>query len=210
MISVGLTGNFGMGKTTVLKLFGKLGAFTFNIDSFVHEILEMPETVALIVEVLGKDVLKGPKKNSLDKKRVADIIFSSPKKRKAVEDIIHPSVFRKIEDNEAHTRKKNPSAIVVFEVPLLFESTFKYNFDKVIVVYCDHSSAVSRLMKKGFSENEIKKRIRAQIPITRKKKKADFVINNSKSIRETTVQVKRIFGELPRAGQSTEHFIGIG
>jgi dephospho-CoA kinase len=156
----------------------------------------MPETVAMIVEVLGEEVLKGPKKNSLDKKLVADIIFSSPKKRKAVEDMIHPSVFRKIEDTEAHTHKKNPSTIIVFEVPLLFESTFKYNFDKVIVVYCDHSSAVSRLIKKGFSENEIKKRIRAQIPITRKKKMADLVINNSKSIRETNVQVKRIFGKL--------------
>ena len=199
MISVGLTGNFGMGKTTVLKLFGKLGAFTFNIDSFVHEILEMPETVAMIVGVLGKDVLKGPKKNSLDKKRVADIIFSSHKKRKAVEDIIHPPVFRKIEETESQILKENRSAIVVFEVPLLFESTFENNFDRVIVVYCNRSSAVSRLIKKGFSENEIKKRIRAQIPITRKKKLADFVINNSKSIRETNVQVKRIFGELPGA-----------
>jgi dephospho-CoA kinase len=202
MISVGLTGNFGMGKTTILKLFGKLGALTFNIDDFVHEILEMPETVAMIVEVLGEEVLKGPKKNSLDKKRVAEIVFSRPEKRKAVESIIHPVVFRKIETAESKILRENPSAIVVFEVPLLFESNVENNFDKIIVVYCDRSSTAGRLMEKGFSKDEIAKRTRAQMPITRKKKMADFVINNSESLRETNVQAKRIFAELLRASRA--------
>ncbi|MEN8262411.1 MAG: dephospho-CoA kinase [Nitrospirota bacterium] len=197
MLSIALTGNFGMGKTTVLKLFGKLGVYIFNIDNYVHEILDKPEYISMIADVLGDNVLnKTPGSNSLDKKRIADIIFNNSKKRKLIEEIIHPEVFRKIKADESKINDKNSSAIVMFEVPLLFECGYENNFDRTIVVYCKRDSTVRRLIKKGFSKEQITKRLRAQMPITFKTRMADFSINNSNSLMETGLQVERIFGRI--------------
>ncbi len=186
-----------MGKTTVLKLFKKKGVHIFNIDNYVHEILDKPEYVSMIAGILGKDVLKIKSGNiSLDKKRIAEIIFNNSKKRKLIEEIIHPEVFRKIKADESKINDKNSSAIIMFEVPLLFECGYENNFDRTIVVYCKRDSAVRRLIKKGFSKEQITKRLRAQMPITFKTRMADFSIDNNNSIMETGVQVERIFGRI--------------
>ncbi|RJQ15108.1 MAG: dephospho-CoA kinase [Nitrospiraceae bacterium] len=194
MPTIGLTGNFGMGKSTVLKLFGKLGAYTFDIDKFVHEILKKPETIIKIARALGKEVLiKKSYGISLNKQRVAKIIFADPEKRKTIEKIIHPQVLKIIKATESGILKNKPSALIVFEVPLLFEAGYEKHFDKTVVVYCKRDLAVSRLVTKGFSEDEARKRLRAQMAITTKKSLADFVIDNHGDVSDTEKQVRRIY-----------------
>jgi dephospho-CoA kinase len=189
---IGLTGNFGMGKTTVLSLFKKSGAYTFNIDKFVHEILNRPEIIRKIVAALGSDILtKGPML-SINKTRVAKLIFNDAEKRKALEKIIHPQVLKIIKATRSKIFKKHHSALIVFEVPLLYEAGYEHFFDKIIVVYSSKSRAISRLSARGFSKDEIQKRMRAQMPITKKKKLADFVINNNDNLSNTERQVKRV------------------
>ena len=192
MPTIGLTGNFGMGKTTVLHLFRKLGAYTFNVDKFVHKILNKPETIKEIARTLGDDILiRGPKL-SINKGRVAKLIFNDSKKRKAVEKIIHPQVLKTIKTSRSNILKKSPSALIIFEVPLLFEAGYENFFDKTVVAYCNEKTAIDRLIAKGFSRDEILKRMRAQMPITKKKKLADFVINNNGDISNTERQIRRI------------------
>jgi len=197
MPTIGLTGNFGMGKTAVLHLFRKLGAYTFNIDKYVHEILKKPDTVRIIVQALGKDVLtKKTTKISINKTRVAKIIFDDAGKRKALEQIVHPQVLKIIKTTESGILKRDPFALIIFEVPLLFEAGYAKHFDKTIVVYCNKNTAINRLVKKGFSKDEAQKRLRAQLPITKKKKLADFAINNNYDISGTEKQVERILYKL--------------
>jgi dephospho-CoA kinase len=197
MTTIGLTGNFGMGKTAVLRLFRKSGAYAFNIDKFVHEILRRPEIVRKIAHTLGKDVLtKNITKISINKSRVAEIIFDDAGKRKALEQIVHPQVMKIVKTTESGILKRDPSALIVFEVPLLFEAGYEKHFDKTIVVYCNKNTAINRLVKKGFSKDEAQKRLRAQLPITRKKKLADFVVNNNYDMSGTEKQVKRILYKL--------------
>ena len=197
MPTIGLTGNFGMGKTAVLQLFNKSGAYTFNIDKFVHEILKRPGTIRKIAKALGKDVLtKKTTTISINKARVAKIIFDDAGKRKALEQIIHPQVLKIIKTTESGILKRDPFALIIFEVPLLFEAGYKKHFDKTIVVYCNKDTAINRLVKKGFSKDEAQKRLHAQLPITRKKKLADFAINNNYDISGTEKQVERILYKL--------------
>jgi len=197
MPTIGLTGNFGMGKTTALHLLRKLGAYAFDVDKFVHGILKKPATIRQVVHALGKEVLaKGRSKNSLNKKRVAEIIFRHPEKRKAVENIIHPQVLKMMKETGSGILKKDPSALVVFEVPLLFEAGYEKYFDWTVSVYCKRETAVGRLFTKGFSRDEVYARLRAQMPVTRKKKLADFVIDNSYDTGRTEKQVRRIFEKL--------------
>jgi len=193
-----------MGKTTVLELFKKRGVHIFNVDNYVHEILKKPDHVSIIAGILGEDVLKEKSGNiSLDKKRIAEIIFNNSKKRKLIEDIIHPEVFRKIRADESKINDKDASAIIMFEVPLLFECGYENNFDRTIVVYCKRDSTIRRLMKKGFSKDQITKRLRVQMPITVKAGMADYVINNSTSLIKTGAQVERIFGKILKGRPSS-------
>ena len=194
MPTIALTGNFGMGKTSVLQMFSKLGAHTFDVDSFVHEILKKPNIIRKIEKLLGDTIKKsGSSKLSIDKKRVADMIFDNPDKRIALENIIHPLVLKTMEQTESGIFKKDPSAIIIFEVPLLFERGYDKHFDKTIVVWSNRSTAVERLSRKGFSAGDALKRFKAQMPITKKKALADFVIENNHSLLKTEKRVNAIY-----------------
>ena len=197
MLTIGLTGNFGMGKTTVLRLFRRSGAFTYDVDEFVHNILKKPAIMKKAADILGEDVLTKKQANiSIDKKRAADIIFHMPEKRKAIEKIIHPEVMKAVKLAESETLKMKPSAIIIFEVPLLFEAGYESDFDRIVVVHCRQNTALTRLAKKGFSKDEALRRIQTQMSITAKKKMADFVIDNNNDMKKTELQVKRIFESL--------------
>ncbi len=197
MPTIALTGNFGTGKTSVLGLFQKLGAHTFNIDGYVHDIHSKPETIRAITELLGDSILcNGPNGPCTDKKRVADIIFNDPEKRRAVEKIIHPAVMRIVVETESRISRENPSALIMFEVPLLYEAGYDKYFEKVIVVYCKRDIVLERLAKKGFSREDALKRLSAQMPITRKMKRGDYVIDNSEDLKTTEKKVAKVFREL--------------
>lgn len=196
MPSIGLTGGFGTGKSTVLWLFAKLGAYTVDSDEIVHNILKNPVTVKKIASILGESVLKKRGKAiSLDKKRVADIIFNDAEKRISIEKIIHPKVIREIKPLMKEKLSKNPSATIIVEIPLLFEAGYDKDFDKVVVVFCKRDVAIKRLLKKGFSKEDTLKRMRAQMPVARKKALADFVIDNNNGMKKTEAQVKRLLNE---------------
>ncbi|MBI4686776.1 MAG: dephospho-CoA kinase [Nitrospirae bacterium] len=196
---IGLTGNFGMGKSTVLRLFKQLGAYTISADETVSGILKRPAIINKLTTALGKEILiKRAGRKSIDKKRAADIIFNNAQKRRLAEEIIHPEVIKKAEEFKAKTLKKNPSAVIIFEVPLLFESGYEKLFEKVIVVYCKRETAISRLVAKGFSKEDAIKRLRAQMPISKKKALADFLINNNLGINSTREKVKAVLSEITK------------
>ncbi len=186
-----------MGKTSVLHLFSKLGAHTFDVDRFVHEILTKPNIIMKIEEILGGNMKKnGTSRQSIDKKRVAEIIFANPDKRKAVENIIHPLVLKAMEQTESRIFKKDRSALIIFEVPLLFETGYDKFFDSTIVVWCKRSAAIDRLHRKGFSAEEALKRLKAQMPITKKKALANYVIDNNHSLSIVEKRVHKIYQEI--------------
>jgi dephospho-CoA kinase len=194
MPTIALTGNFGMGKTAVLHVFSRLGACTVNIDDLVHTILDKPATVKKISRLLGSGVLsKRAGALSINKKRTAAIIFNDSEKREALEQVIHPLVLKEIKRINASIARQKPDAVIVFEVPLLFEAGYERYFDRTITVHATRKTALRRLSRKGFSKDESLKRIKAQMPISKKKRMADFSIDNNDSIEKTENRVKRVF-----------------
>jgi dephospho-CoA kinase len=185
---LGLTGNFGTGKSTVLSLFKELGAATISADWLVANILKRQNIVEAIAVLLGSHVIT--ENGKLDKAMVASIIFDEPDKRKHVEAIIHPIVFEEAQQIRAQAKERK--AVIVFEVPLLFEGGYESHFDKTILVYCNPETAIRRLCAKGFSQEESLRRISAQMPLDEKLKKADYIIDNSLSYDDTKRQVKEL------------------
>lgn len=193
MIKVGLTGNYGMGKSTVAKYFSKLGAYVIDTDALVSELLEKKEVVEEIRKLLGDDVVTDGK---LDKKKIAKIVFKNPFMRIYLENILHPLVFRRIEEIIEGINTRGEPKIVVIEAPVIFERGYQNRFDIIVTVFCTEEQAIERLKKKGVKEEDAKERLNSQFPIEMKKKNSDYLIDNSGSLEDTYLQVEAVFQKL--------------
>jgi dephospho-CoA kinase len=192
MLLVGVTGNYGMGKSTVLGLFKNLGGIIIDADEIVDSLLGEKDVLEKIRKVLGETVFL--KNGRLSKKRVAHIVFKNDSLRRSLEDILHPLVFRKI--NLLLNKKDFRDKLVFVETPLLFERGYERRFDTTITVYAEEEAALRRLEKEGISRRESQLRLKAQLPIEEKIKRPDFTVDNNGAIKETTSQVERIYREL--------------
>ena len=197
---VALTGGVASGKSTVLKIFMRLGAFGIDCDVLSREALR-PCTSAWwsVVKAFGKDILR--KDLEIDRPKLREIVFSDEEKRRTLERIVHPEVRRMLKErlNAIKTlteATEERGVLVVVDVPLLFEVGMQREFERVIVVYASEAVRLRRLLQRGFSREIAMKIMRAQMPLEEKAKHADFVIYNEDSKEETEKEVRKIFETL--------------
>jgi len=191
MLLVALTGNYGMGKSAVLNMFGKLGAHTIDADEVVGSLLKEQKVLDRIRDILGTEVFDP--QGGLDRKKVADAIFKDAALRASLENLLHPLVFDGI---DAVIAQREEDAIIVVEIPLLFERGYEKKFNRTITVFTDEATALARLEKKGIGRQDAMQRLRAQIPVHDKIVKSDFVIDNNGSPEDVMFGVKRIYKKL--------------
>ncbi|MBI3307064.1 MAG: dephospho-CoA kinase [Candidatus Omnitrophica bacterium] len=188
---LGLTGGFGSGKTTVSHFFEELGAEAVEADRLAHEAYLEVSPVAKQISGLFKDLKPVPGKG-FDRRQIAEIVFQDEAKRKKLEAIIHPYVFqRMVEELEDSDHE-----VIVLDVPLLFETGLNRFCHKTVVVKAPDEVVKRRLLEKGFSEEEIKRRQKVQIPLEEKLKRADVVIDNSKTLQETRREVQQTWKKI--------------
>ena len=190
MIIVGLTGNFGMGKSTVARMFKELGAHTIDLDEVVHKLLGEVEVIEEVKDVFGEDVLKD---GLINKTWLAEIVFNYPHLRKALEDILHPRVFEVIEREIAELKKLGKGNVVVIEAPVIFERGYQNRFDIIITVHTTNEKAIERLKDKGVSEEETRNRLKNQFPIEMKAVRSDYTIDNNGTIEQTRQQIINVY-----------------
>lgn len=192
MVKAGLTGNYGSGKSLVLKLFDRLGAFTLSSDDIVKELLGNPGVLKEIENIAGPDVFEKGGLCVLNKEKLARIIFLDAGARRKLEGLLHPLVMERIR-KELETSK---APLAVIEVPLLFEGGYQDFFDKTIAVFVNEETALTRLEKKGIGRGDALMRLKSQMPGPEKAKRADYVINNEGTPEETGRAVEKIYREL--------------
>jgi dephospho-CoA kinase len=196
MISAGLTGGIGSGKSTAAALFAALGAVTINSDEIGRDMMK-PGTVVYdrIVSGFGPEVVDS--NGQLDRAKLADIVFHDLDKLKHLNAIVHAPVLREIDRQMQLQRAKNPQAVVVVESAVLFEAGQERRFDKMIVAWCRPEQQVERFMARShMAEADVRARMAAQMPGDEKKRRADFVIDTSVSMQDTERQVKEVFEKL--------------
>ncbi len=185
---VAITGGLASGKSTVCKIFKKNGAYVVDSDAIVHKLLS-PDTVIgkQVVGLLGTKIVV---KRQIDRKKIAELVFSNPEKLDALEAILHPAVKREIE--EAYLAvKKNPSySFFVAEVPLLYEARMEMMFDTVIAVIADPAIARKRFPK------DYAARMQRQEKAETKALKADFTIVNNGDLASLEKKTLKIIKEL--------------
>jgi len=196
MIIIGLTGGIGSGKSSVAEMFKDEGAYVIDFDYLARVVVE-PDAPAWrdIVDYFGPEILSPDR--TLNRLKIAEIVFSDAKSRKALEGFIHPRIFEERDTLLKDIKKQDPHAVVIIDVPLLFELSLNKNFDKIIVVYVSRDVQIKRTVKKGvLTEEEVEKRLKAQIPIEEKKLLSDYIINNEGSLKNTRDQVRKVIHEV--------------
>ena len=202
MVVAGLTGGIATGKSTVAAIFEEAGARLIDADRIAREAVRKGSPAHRdIVAHFGMDVLLGD--GEIDRKRLAAIIFNNPAAQRALEHIVHPQVKQEVDRRVALIRRQAPDALIILDIPLLFEAGMQRGLDAVIVVYAPEHLQLARLMARdGLTEPEALARIRAQMPIESKRALATRVIDNAGSREQTRQQALEIYRQL--AGRLTQ------
>lgn len=203
MIVAGLTGGIATGKSTVAAIFEAAGARLIDADRIARDAVRKGapayhDTVAHF----GEAVLQGD--GEIDRKRLAAVIFNDPAEQRSLERIVHPRVKQEITRRLDRIRRETPDALVIVDVPLLFESGMDRGLAPAIVVYVPEPIQLERLMARdALTQPEALARIRAQMPIEKKKSLATLVIDNSGSLERTRDQTLEVYHRLSQQNQET-------
>lgn len=193
MILVGLTGGVATGKSTVAKMFKRCGAIVIDADELAREVVEPGKPAwHAIVRTFGKNILRPDR--SLDRHALGAIVFGNRTKLRRLERIIHPRVAREQQRLVRQIAKRKPHAVVIYEVPLLFEAGVDKRVDKIIVVTADRNTQIARLKKRnGLSRAESLRRISSQMPLVKKTQQADHLLNGTLLRPSLRKQVGQLF-----------------
>jgi dephospho-CoA kinase len=173
MLVVALTGGIGAGKSTVAQNFAELGALVIDADQLARMAIERgSDGFAEVLLRFGDEIILN---GDIDRKKLAEIVFSDEAARKDLEKIIHPrvqAIFAEAVEDLEH------DDILVYEIPLLVETDAAEKFDYIITVEADMELRKERLLKKGLYISQIEKRMAAQATQESREAIADYVIRN--------------------------------
>ncbi|MBN2681352.1 MAG: dephospho-CoA kinase [Bacteroidales bacterium] len=173
-MKIGLTGGIGSGKSTVAKVFETLLVPVFNSDLQAKYLMEnSSELQKSIIEHFGNNILSN---NIIDKKKLAEIVFSDTSKLQTLNKLVHPYVFQKYLD----WIKENSSPYTIMEAAIIYESGADTFLDMVIFVDAPEETRINRVINRdGVTKNDVVNRMKNQLPSSVLRKKADFIVDNS-------------------------------
>ncbi len=193
---VGLTGGIGSGKSLAGKIFEELGAHVLDADQLCRDLV-LPGQVALkeIVQSFGKKILDS--RGNLDRKKLAKLVFQNNEKKVILEGILHSKVFE-IEQKEYLKIKANDTfAIVIINSALMIESGNYRNMDKLIVVHSSEEAQIQRILRRsGMSYDEAMVRIKSQMPVHKKIRYADFILENNSLPQDLKKKIQELYPQL--------------
>ncbi len=205
MLTVGLTGGIGSGKTTVSDIFDKLGIPVIDTDIISRELVENDRTVLKeILEIFGDSIIS--ENGTLDRKKLAQIVFNDKKARQQLEDILHPKIRTEVNKLIQTYISKSPSPrYIIIVIPLLFETDFRDLVDRIIVITSDESLKIERVMRRDHRDaDEIRSIIDNQTSDETRVSGADDVINNNSNLKQLESQIlglHRKYTDLPETAR---------
>lgn len=190
-VVIGLTGSIATGKSTIANMLKELNIAVIDADLIAREVVEVDEPAYLeIVGEFGEAILYENKE--LDRKALGNIVFKDEEKRKKLNNIIHPAIRKEMLAQRDNLIKEGPEAIIM-DIPLLFESGLEDYVEKILVAYITEETQLERLIARDKStEEEALSRIKSQISIEDKKKKADAIIDNNGTREESYKQLLNV------------------
>ena len=187
MLTLGLTGSIGMGKSTVAAMFEELGVPVFDADAAVHRLQGRGGRLVRAIEAMFPDTT-GPK--GVDRTLLGEAVLADPRALKRLEALIHPAVG---EERAAFLDRHADAPLVVLDVPLLFETGAETRVDKVLVVSAPAEIQRARVLARpGMTESKFDAILARQMPDTEKRARADYVIPTGGRLDETRAAVRTL------------------
>jgi dephospho-CoA kinase len=191
---IGLTGGIGSGKSTVSDILRELGATVVDADEGARVVVQPGQpALAEIRDRFGAEVLAAD--GSLDRDRLADMVFKDERAREDLNAITHPRVRAWMAEQMRAAAEAGAPAVVL-DIPLLFESGLTAGLDDIVVVWAPVESQFKRAVGRGLRGDDVRARIKAQMPLDEKRKLATMVIDNSGTKARTRRQVEAFWKEL--------------
>lgn len=190
---IGITGNIGTGKSTVLHMLRELGAFIIDADQVAHEVMAPGgPAYQAVIKAFGPDVVQAD--GQIDRKRLGEIVFAQPDQLSRLETIVHPAVFARL----THLLDEAGEQVVFIEAIKLLEAGMAINLcDQVWVITAPRAHQIERLMRtRNMSRDEAEARMALQSPQALKTSQADVVIHNDGSMEDLQQQVTAAWQQL--------------
>ncbi len=193
MVTLGVTGGLGAGKSTACQRFKENGAVIFDADSVAKEILQTTQDVQdRITEEFGADVVKDGR---VDTRKLASQAFSNEENQSILNNIVHPYVIEAFEKRREELEKK--VGLLVVDAPLIFESGFDSHLDHTLLIFASLKMRIARALRRGnLTREEILRRMDLQMPEEDKRDLASFVIENNGSIEELNQEIDKLYQQL--------------
>lgn len=190
---IGITGSIACGKSTVSGYLKSKGYVVIDADKIGHEALDSDYVKEKLILTFGNDILEN---NKINRRKLGELVFGNSNNLNILNSIIHPEIRRRILEE---IDKNNDQEFIFIDVALLFEAKFDDLVDKIIVVYVDKNTQLTRLMKRNsISEKEALSRIVSQMSPIEKAKLGDYTVNNNLDVINTYEQVDKVLSELKK------------
>ena len=193
MVTLGITGGLGSGKSFACQRLKEKGAVIFDADNIAKDILQtVPEVQEKIAEVFGDTVIKN---GVVDNQKLADIAFSNEENQAALNNIVHPFVIEEFE--KKREAMQNREGLLVIDAPLIFESGLDNHLDYTVLIYTTYKLRIARAIRRGnLLRDQILRRMELQMPEEEKRELASFVIENNESIEHLYEEIDKLYNEL--------------
>ena len=194
VLLVGVTGGIGSGKSVFSALLAERGAQVIDADAYGREALRPGQPAwHSVVAQFGREILL-PRSMEIDRKVLADVVFSDSDKLAALNAIVHPVLFSALADSVE--RLAHTDEIVVIDAAILVETGMDKNLDALIVVYADDDARRERLKRRGMSTKDIEARIGSQAATVDLLSRADIVVCNDGSLDDLVREADRVWADL--------------
>ena len=193
MYLIGLTGGIASGKSTVARRLVEHGAVHIDADELARRVVQPGRpALAAIVDGFGREILQHD--GTLDRQKLAEIVFHDDDARERLNAIVHPAVRELTSKLLAKIEGEDPDAVVVYDVPLLIEAAVDHPFDLIVVTSAPKHTQVERLVEeRGLDPNQAEARVEAQVGNTERVAVADVVIDTDDSMAHTMSQVDALW-----------------
>ena len=195
ILRAGLTGGIASGKSTIARIFQRLGCTTFDADALVARLYQPGRAGhAAIVATYGNRVVTPS--GEIDRKKLADLAFSSAAEAQKLNALIHPIVLEEEARLVEKAEREGGRGIYIVEATLLLEAGGKDRYHRIVVVDVDPAVQVARGVARGMTEHEVRRRIANQMPREERLRHADYVIDNSAGLEEAERETARVHAAL--------------
>ena len=196
MLRAGLTGSVAVGKSFVSSVLAELGCHVLDADRTAREVVAPGgEGLRRVVEAFGPGILGAD--GTLDRARLARVVFSDEGKRQLLNSLLHPLIIAAQDDWLAERGREDPGGVAVVDAALMIETGSYRRFDRLIVVHCAADVQLERLMRRdNLSRADAERRVAAQMPQAEKMRHADFLIDTSGTREEARARAVEVYERL--------------